>query len=580
MPHLSERSVPFAAALAVTLGTFVPAQTPCVPPLHYGSGTAGSGGVTPTITTLAAAVLGNPAFGLAVANVPAGAPVGQLLGWSPAMVPTLGIQVLVGAPLFRLGFGSAAGTASFVLALPNDPGLAGLTIHAQFAALDPGAPQGVSASDGLQVPLCAATMTDVTITNGVRVANVKRLGLNVGTQDRWGAAKLLQNLLPNPGFEPGVFATVWLAGAGSTTDRFVARDWNAGNGSQPVGFWDGAEFEIAHGPGAGTGGTVQSFSHAGGSYVFDLGSHGAVALNDRDVMFTRRSFAGTYGMNGSAGVADGNNAYSGVQSLRLQPGESFSYVMDTSWRDGDQSSHKLLVVEGQWRVRLKGRAANANDQLRVRFRRDGGPPFNPTFVDRTFQLSTSWAPLQADNTVAAGADQTPEPWPAGVYRPALLFEVVVPAGNTGPIWLDEVELYRVDEATNPTAFTDRFVQRLLGYRPGVLRWWGDQLGNTLENMTRSAVERATCGFRPNDATPDAWGYGVPEFLRLCEHVGAEPWIVMPPTATQPDLLGFVEYLAGTSGPMAARRAAQGQSAPWTGVFDRIHLEWGNELWGS
>ena len=432
----------------------------------------------------------------------------------------------------------------------------------------------------MQFGICSVRVTDVDVSNTVRLSGAKRLGLNIGGHDRWEASKILKNQLPNPGFEAGVFGTVWLADASSTSDLYVPRDWNTNSGNHPAGFWNGAAFELVYGPGSGVSGSVQAFTHNGGNYAFDLGNNGGTQLNDRDVLFTRRTFTGTNGMNGSVGVADTAYPFSGTMSLRLQPGDDFSYVMDTSWRDGDQSSHKLMVVEGDWRIRLKARAANAGDQIRVRYYRDGGAPYNPTFLDRTFALGGNWATYQEDQTVVVGTDQTPEPWPTGVYRPALTFRIDVPASNTGQVWIDEVELYRVDDASNPTVFSDRFVQRLLGYQPGVLRWWAGQLGNTLENMTRSWPQRGTAGYKPSSTTPQSWNYGVEDFLKLCAHVGAEPWIVMPPTASQPDLLGFMEYLAGATGPMATRRILQGQTAPWTTVFDKIHLEWGNELWGS
>jgi alpha-L-arabinofuranosidase len=44
---------------------------------------------------------------------------------------------------------------------------------------------------------------------------------------------------------------------------------------------------------------------------------------------------------------------------------------------------------------------------------------------------------------------------------------------------------------------------------------------------------------------------------------------------------LVEYLAGpTSTPYGAKRAALGQSEPWTSVFHTIHLEYGNEMWNA
>lgn len=473
---------------------------------------------------------------------------------------------------------AATGSSTTLTGTPTSSGTYNFTVEVAAA--------GQTASRAFSVTISASgfppgiDVTTVTVSDTVRVANVKKLGINVGGHDRWGASKILKNQLPNPGFEPGIFATVWLAGTGSTSNLFVPRDWNTSSGNQPAGFWDGAEYEIVYGPGAGASGAIQSFTHNGADYNFDLGSNGNIALNERDVMFTRRTFTGAQGMHGGTGTADTSNPYSGVQSLRLSPGENFDYVQDTSWRDGDQSSHKLIVVEGDWRIRLKARAANAGDQVQVRLYRDGGAPYNPTFMNQTFNLTGSWATYTFDQTVAAGTDQTPDPWPTGTYRPALIFAIDVPAGNAGNIWIDEVELYRVDDATNPTEFSDRFVQRLIDYDPGVLRWWAGQLGETLDNMTQPWHLRRTVGYKPSSTTPGGWNYGAHDFLELCQHVGAEPWIVMPPTASQQDLLNFMEYLGGTSGTYATRRSSQGQAAPWTSVFDTIHLEWGNELWGA
>jgi hypothetical protein len=473
---------------------------------------------------------------------------------------------------------SATGPSTTLTGMPTTDGSFNFTVEVTAAGETASRPYTVVIAAG-GFP-AGVDVTDVTVTDTVRVPNVKKMGINVGGHDRWGAAKILQNQLPNPGFEPGVMGTVWLANSSSTNNLFIPRDWDTSSGNQPAGFWDGAEFEIVYGPAAGTSGTVQSFTHNGGDYHFNLGSNGNVSLNERDVMFTRRTFTGAYGMHGSTGTADTTNPYSGTQSLRLAPGDNFSYVQDTSWRDGDQSSHKLLVVQGDWRVRLKARAANAGDEIQVRLYRDGGAPYNDQFINRTFSLTTGWATHTEDQTIAPGADQTPDPWPASTYKPALIFRISIPAGNAGDVWIDEVELYRVDEATNSTVYADRYVQRLLDYNPGVLRWWAGQLGETLDNMTRPWQERGSVAYKPSSTTPGGWNYGVHEFLELCDHVGAEPWIVMPPTASQQDLTNFMQYLGGTTGTYATRRANQGQAAPWTSVFDVIHLEWGNELWGA
>ncbi|MBX3459937.1 MAG: hypothetical protein KF696_08220 [Planctomycetes bacterium] len=543
----------------------------CLSSCAGGGGSDGGGGGGASSLSISTTSLPGASINLAYNTAIQATPSAQTYVWSldaGALPPGLTIDTV------------ATGSSTSISGTPTSAGNFTFTVRVEIPAVSQSATRQLSISVAASGFPPGVSVTDVTVSNTVRVAGVKKFGINVGGHDRWGAAKILKNQLPNPGFEPGVFGTVWLARPGSTSGVFEPDLWNTTSGNQPAGFWDGAEYEIVYGPGAGASGTVASFVHNAGNYRFNLGG-GTTALNQYDVMFTRRTFPGTaYGLHEGTGVADTSNPYSGVQSLRLAPNANFSFVQDTSWRDGDQSSHKLLVVQGDWRVRLKARGETGTEQIRVRFYRDGGAPYNPSFINRLFNLTGNWATYTEDQTIAPGTDQTPDPWPASTYRPALTFRIEVPATNAGNIWIDEVELYRVDDATNPTVFSDRFVQRLQEYSPGVLRWWAGQLGETLDNMTRPWQQRGSVGYKPSATTPGDWNYGAHEFLQLCQHIGAEPWIVMPPTASQQDLLNFMEYLCGTSGTYATRRTSQGQTAPWTTVFSKIHLEWGNELWGA
>lgn len=530
-----------------------------------GGGSSGPVGFAITPTTLPGGTVG--ATYNAALSVPASA---QVHAWSvTGTLPT--------------GLALDTGTTSSSTTITGTPTAAGtftFTVTCDIAATSQTASQPYTVTVSSSTIPPGTSATNVTVADTVRVAGVKKLGLNVGGQDRFGAAKILKNHLPNPGFEPGVFGTVWLAGTGSTSGTFVAgAGWGTANGQHAAGFWDGAAYEIVYGPAAGQSGTVSAFTHNGGNYQFNLGG-GTTALGSMDVMYTRRTFAGAQGIQGAVGVVDTASPFSGTQSLRLAASNDFSYVMDTSWRDGDQSSHKLLLVQGNWRVRFKARSTGGTEQIRARLYRDGGAPYNPTFIDQTFTVGTGWSTHTVAVNIAAGTDQAPDPWPAATYRPALIFRMNAPAGNTGNVWIDEVELICDDEATNPTSFNNRFVQRLQEYDPGVLRFWAGQLGETLDNQTQPAFLRGTCGYRPDSASPGTWNYGVHDFLALCQHIGAEPWYVMPPTASSQDILNFMEYLAGTTGTYATRRVNQGQTAPWTSVFTRIHLEFGNELWGA
>lgn len=73
---------------------------------------------------------------------------------------------------------------------------------------------------------------------------------------------------------------------------------------------------------------------------------------------------------------------------------------------------------------------------------------------------------------------------------------------------------------------------------------------------------------------------LPQTLSAIGSVGTMPWLQIEPHLSPEEWRGLAEYLAAPAdaGPWAAKRAAQGQIAPWTDVFDRIHLEIGNETW--
>ncbi|MGH7149367.1 MAG: LVIVD repeat-containing protein [Planctomycetota bacterium] len=134
----------------------------CGVPRRYGAGTAGSGGFVPEIDWDGGhARVGNPTFRLEARRLLGGTFAALAIASAPASVPVLGITLLVSPvppPVLLLvpvaGAGPGAGTAALTLPIPNDPDLANGTGYAQWIALDPGGPQGFSASAGVEVTLC------------------------------------------------------------------------------------------------------------------------------------------------------------------------------------------------------------------------------------------------------------------------------------------------------------------------------------------------------------------------------------------------------------------------------------------
>ncbi|HET6202883.1 MAG TPA: hypothetical protein VFI25_08790 [Planctomycetota bacterium] len=134
---------------------------PCPPPLVLGTGTAGTGGFVPTLSTSGGvAQIGNSAFGLAIANARGGAFAVLSLNPVETSVPFAGGTIFV-LPGIAFGFslgGAAgvggAGSGTLPIPIPYVPGFVGATVSAQAGILDPAANSGVALTPGLRVTLC------------------------------------------------------------------------------------------------------------------------------------------------------------------------------------------------------------------------------------------------------------------------------------------------------------------------------------------------------------------------------------------------------------------------------------------
>lgn len=429
----------------------------------------------------------------------------------------------------------------------------------------------------------------VRVSDDVIQATTKRMGLNIGGPEPWGAAQYLKNILHNPGFESGEYATMFHVASGSTGGRVVQDFWNtAWNNDaigigQPEGFWTGAEYEIVFGPEKGRTGTVTGFTHENSRYTWYLFPEGN-APNQWDVVIARKQFSHSFGSptpSESADVTTKRPGSPGVQSLHATyPGASWKPVyatyFDSLWRDGDKSAGKLMKVQGEWTLEFWAKGKNNGDQLRAKFYREG----EGDFIAHTVLLTNQWQQYKVTANVSETADRL-GPYGPTDYHPllALTFSIL---NEGGEIWLDDCMLYKAGQ-TNPTTFTDTFVNRLKEMRPGVLRDWRIQSGVSLDNELSVPFARKLSGYRPHQRKSDRYGYSLHEFLELCKEVGAEPWYVISPMFSQADLDHLAAYLCApvSSGdPYAIRRQQLGQYEPWTAVFEKIHLEYGNEMWGA
>jgi Di-haem cytochrome c peroxidase len=134
-----------------------------IPPLGFlfGPGSPGTGGLVPQVLAEVPPNVGNVDFKVGIGQARGGAPAALVVSASAAPPGTqfAGVNLNLGLPellqLFTVlqGTSGLAGTGfgTFLVPLPNDPGLAGSTLFVQWFAVDPLAPAGASSSRGAEI---------------------------------------------------------------------------------------------------------------------------------------------------------------------------------------------------------------------------------------------------------------------------------------------------------------------------------------------------------------------------------------------------------------------------------------------
>jgi alpha-L-arabinofuranosidase len=418
-------------------------------------------------------------------------------------------------------------------------------------------------------------------------ANTTRFGINVGGYHSY----FMKNLIPNPGFEAGVHRSMVHAGDGSTQNLVIDKH---GWAKQENGYWDGAEFRILTGAGAGRTGTIKSFTVENG-YRFELVDDGPAgpAPQKDDIMIVRRTVPGYKGDLEKASTENIAPGSPGKQSLRLTADQHYTQYLDAFYRDIEDDSGKDYIVRGQWRFTGWVKGTPGDSVALVFFREKDKTNDLPYtyFLKKTVTFDqTGWVEVDESFEVKDGVDPNTE-YPSSFdgntflwgVRPILGIQFKADKGNAQPVFVDDVSLVRQDTATNASQHNDVMVQMLKDYQPGTLRFWGGQLGQDLKQMLSPQFARGTFQYRLDKKVPDRWDNSLHDFLQLCVEVGANPWYVFPPSLRFDELHKLIEYLASPADaahPYAQLRASMGQADPWTKVFSRIYLEYGNETWGG
>jgi hypothetical protein len=425
-------------------------------------------------------------------------------------------------------------------------------------------------------------VTTIDISTNAAVTAVKRFGINLGYNNYYDSGQMLKELVfNNPGFEGLLFQSAIHIGGGTSTSAIESTPFT----QWPSGFWDGAGYEFIWGGAKGRTGVVTrsiapnrpnpptdpSGSTNGTTYLF---TNSGTVPRSGDHAVLRKYFLGgaqtgwnTATNRGGRVETEFNDLPPGTQGRQcirltaLTPGDfvSLSSANDTFGT--------FILLNGAFRLSFKAKGVGGANRIQVSVRRSP-PGTNFTYLSQLVQLTNTWQKLELDFSAA----ETP-----AIRGP---FSVIFTPVSQSAVLLDDVSLRETGgDPSNPTPFRDAVVTALQQLKPGILRGSTFNFGDSLENITAPPLARLRSAYTSYGTNQNLLVYDWHEFLQLSEHIGAEPWHVVPVTFSEAEIAGLMEYLAGPANTFwGARRAARGRVKPWTDAFAKIHLEFGNEAW--
>jgi hypothetical protein len=422
-------------------------------------------------------------------------------------------------------------------------------------------------------------VSDIAVSGAVAQTGVKRFGINLGGQDFYDSGQMLRNLVfINPGFEGETWQTILRCEGVSATSCTDPNQWN----QWPADFLKGAQFEVLAGADEGVSGVVMS-SDAADAQEKDQGVTIRFAAAGRtpqldDFVLVRKTIPGdaqagwwtnTWG-GGSFATEFKDLAPDtpGKQALKMMADGTGQTASVSSYFDST-AGRSFVQMKGVYRLTFRAKGLEGNRALQVSLKRAETAKTEVLFA-KAVGLSDGWKDYSFDFVAAEDGHD--------VGTVGLTFAV---AG--ADVLLDDVSLEQVvSKAQDSTAFREEVVEALRGLRPGILRYQdGDHIGSSLDDLIAPPFARVRAGWSEGASVQGNVPLGLEEFLQLCAAVHAEPWFNMPAGMSAVEMKELIEFLAGPSkSAYGAKRAAWGQSAPWTSVFPVIHLELGNEEWNE
>ena len=269
---------------------------------------------------------------------------------------------------------------------------------------------------------------------------------------------------------------------------------------------------------------------------------------------------------------------------------SGSAAVNEFW-DSSPSVNLFRLLNGSYTIsywaKLKSGSASA---LKVQAFRSGTHTFNSGVFTPT--LTSSWAEYKHTFTAAElGIGSGNAECSANGSKTGCTVQAASSAASLsltvagGEVYVDNVSIAPTT-STNPTIFTDRFVETLTNLHPGFLRYWLGQNAETAENWLAPDYARSPSGpgFNVGPVGGTQFYPSLGDFLTLAETTGSTPYVEIPVTISDADAECVVQYLAESSGGCAQQRIAQNHATPWVGAsgspFSKIYLSFCNECWNG
>lgn len=384
-----------------------------------------------------------------------------------------------------------------------------------------------------------------------RLNDVPRIGINLGHWTSWGAEQLATNVLKNPGFETVDDRALVIVNEVLEQGFTDSHAWLG----RPDEFWTGGRFDVRTGRAAGRHGRIAS-SRAKGrlglpefktlSPVAGLKHGDVVALSTEQPSLAPPLWWVPDAAATQVRLTDGDTRPGSpgrhaarLESFRRKPAV-LQYYLDAIRR----RAGSLLDFDGRWQLSFWVKAARGLPELEVTLGRVGR---TPALRHNAF-ITTDWRQVVIEFDARDTVSTAP-------------LELRFASEGRGVLLLDDVSLAAADDASK--AFRGGVIAALKRLRPGYLRDWQGQLGDSLENRLAPMFARRVSRYRPGGRSELEYGYSLPEFVQLSAEVEARPWVVVPTTWRDNEFEAFGAWL----------RRAQKQYG-----FREWIIEFGNEHW--